>query len=1351
MNFFKFISNQKTLIFLKIETFIIFIISFLFASQIAEAQDYKMVQRSVGTEDGLSSRNYSALFMDSQGLVWLSGDYGVDVFDGYRIENYSTDEGLDIAVVTGISEDIQGRIWFKGPGSSTNDADRILVLKKAEKRFYDIEELYPEVPFSQTTVCDIFSLNGKPGVWLVTGNLVYVEQPNGSFKEIYRADSDISQLERGHTSLWIKHDNTYVRLSPDGKVLDRIVLPLSKSFSSLGLDSSDNLYYFELEEIEGIYRRKVYQNNKLWHPGFWDKRQLLGVDPWQDRLWISNLGNGSFEVRDTSLQLLAVTDQKEFPYKPYGCCFFDTFGNVWRNQDQQMIIANLAPVLFKNQITNLEVFGEIGFGSRGLHFANDSVLFANGLAGTAVINTRSGDYRFLTMPDRLPYSRPSQIFSLKRLAIAEDKEGQLWFSNEGERIFNYDLRKGFGPLIESEYEIFDPANGEPRERLDFNWAIHFDKTGRMLIGQAQGMACLSPGDSVYKEFTGYNDYSELADSGVIDFYEDERGIWIASTTGLYLMDTDKGIIDRFHTQGPTGKRLPHNQLVFVTANQEGELWIASRGGGIFLLNPQNGHYEQWTTANGLSHDVTYAVYEDNYGKAWIPTNNGITRLNPENGETNIYLEKDGLSHQEFNTISHARAPDGRIAFGNLNGVTIFNPLDFELLESRSPELVTTGLSVQSGTNGEFHNALPTLIDSETIFIHPSDISFVINFSMLDYINSGINLFSYKIEGLDNDWTFLDKPELRMNRLPYGTFKLRVRGQGKRGIWSREKILTLKILRPFYLEWWFFVVIVILLIVVIRTLMLYRERQLILTQKKLESEVAARTKQIRQQTKELESLDKLKSQFFANISHELRTPLSLISAPLEKALETDDLENGLREDLKLASKNTRSVEQLVNEILDLNRLESGVAQPRYATVEINPFFHTLFDNFTSKANGQKISYNFISQIDKEITWILDPRMTEKIINNLVANALRHTPPGGEINVTIELDSELIVTVEDTGSGIRQDDLPYIFDRFFQSKDPNKKAEGGTGIGLALSNELAQVMNGSLEAQSQPGAGSVFRLRLPEVSIGENVRPVEEQTDGFSLGPTLPDLRQRILLVEDNDDMRQFISRNLSSVFDLETAADGQEALTMLKNNNPKPNLIISDLMMPVIDGMELLQRIRSDQDTANIPVIFLTARSAEKDKLAAFRLGVDDYLVKPFSLQELKARIKNQLRTGELRRLANLSEEPEGVDPGPADDWLLKVRKLTEENAGKVDFNVNTIASSLGESERNFFRKLKKATGYAPSIYLKEIRLQMARTYLENRSMAQVSEVSLAVGFTSVKYFSRQYKERFGKPPSEYLK
>ena len=574
-------------------------------------------------------------------------------------------------------------------------------------------------------------------------------------------------------------------------------------------------------------------------------------------------------------------------------------------------------------------------------------------------------------------------------------------------------------------------------------------------------------------------------------------------------------------------------------------------------------------------------------------------------------------------------------------------------------------------------------------------------------------------------------------------------------------------------------VALLLAITLSLILYFRSRQVNIQKKMIKQEQEA-ARELETMNKELKSLDELKSRFFTNISHELRTPVTLILTPVEQLLKkyAQKLDSEMEKPLQTVRNNSKKLLALVEELLELSRIDAGKIEVNTSPTQLYTFTRQLFYAYESGAAFKQIDFQFHYDLDKELWVYADQNKLEKVVNNLLSNALKFTPNGGRVRLKVSLhtmaDQHLLVEVSDTGRGIPPEDLPFVFDRYFQTKNNDLPTEGGTGIGLALSRELAGLMGGSLDVASEWGKGSQFTLRFPlevvptkdldlETPETASEPSVEEETTFMPLPigiPTGTTGRPKVLIVEDNPDMQQLLNSLLLEDYECVIANNGAEAWDRLKNGDSSVadiNLIISDVMMPQMDGYELLKRLKKDERLQHYPVIMLTARAAEDDKLQALRMGVDDYLTKPFSSEELLARAANLIHNRQQRIAFNESSGHRKVDiefeevSSAGQVWLKELEEASlAAIEQKLDLSVSYLADKMAISERQLLRQIKSLTGLSTKDYIQEIKLEKARHLLENKAYRTISEVSYASGFNTPGYFSKVFEKRFGKRPGEYL-
>ncbi|HQW95227.1 MAG TPA: ATP-binding protein [Saprospiraceae bacterium] len=540
---------------------------------------------------------------------------------------------------------------------------------------------------------------------------------------------------------------------------------------------------------------------------------------------------------------------------------------------------------------------------------------------------------------------------------------------------------------------------------------------------------------------------------------------------------------------------------------------------------------------------------------------------------------------------------------------------------------------------------------------------------------------------------------------------------------------------------------------------------------------------REQSKQLKSLDTAKSHFFANVSHELRTPLALMLGPIGTLLKDKQLTDKQANLLQLAQHSSKQLEQLVTEILDLGKLEMGKMELDEKPTEVAPFFRSYFAQFESLAESRHIDFSFDIAVGDGVVTNLDQAKCRQILNNLLSNAFKFTPAGERVEATLSLNNGTIqLSVADTGPGIHPDDLPHVFNRYFQTTRPDKPAEGGTGIGLALCHEYAHLFGGKIEVKSMLGQGTTFRVWIP-VKRADNANISDVAPKILDLGlksapapiatpvASADKARPTILVVEDNPDLQAYIRVILSEKYNVVSADNGQTALGVMRDELGvmseqagaqiahhssliTPDLVLSDLMMPVMDGLQLLEKLKSSDATRHIPVIMLTARAEARDKLKALRIGVDDYMTKPFEEEELLARIENLLRNQSVRKQeAPSSPAPETTRPQVSEEdqqWLEGFEAYVQKHLSSDILTVSALAGTFAMSDSTLQRQLKRLTGLSPIQYLQEMRLDEGRKLLETRRYNSIGQVAAQVGFQDARSFSRSYKQRFGKLPSEMM-
>ena len=1069
-------------------------------------------------------------------------------------------------------------------------------------------------------------------------------------------------------------------------------------------------------------------------------------------LWLKN--EASFYVTQSNGNLVyqktLPQDQLEMPI------LFDGNTTWYSNKQNGLVALTLEP----NHFQVYQQFKE-GFNNSARGIYTDT-------KGNIWISTINGVLHKPSNSNTFQYEE-----TLMFTSFLKDRNNQLWSFRE--RVF-----KSYDFLTEKEKTISYNTNFYINA-----WSMYQANNGKIWVyGNGGNHFIFNP---TTKETTIARQLPTHSDAFyVYDIQKkDAQSIWLATNQGLYVVNNQGQFIARYNQNQKDEFYLPTNDVHHMYLDKNGTIWLATGDAGLIQLKnlPDGSQVKnekltienQFTTQNGLSCDILHAVYEDDYEYLWLSSNEGLMQFDKRTGKIVTYTTENGLLHNEFNRIAHFQAEDGKLYFGGLTGVVSFHPKHFSQVrhEERAASLVVTDFQQFSAKEGQFKNLTQALFQTETIRLKHNDRFFKMNLALLNFQDDAT--FQYRIKGL-YDWQNTKDSELNISGLPYGKYTLEIKAFNANQ-YEAANTLTydIHVLRPFYLQWWFLILVLGSLGTGAFYFLKWRTKQML----------------VFQETEQLRELDKIKSQFFANISHELRTPITLILAPLAQFLKKEGLSNDYKKELQPIYQNGKSLLSLVNEVLDLSKLEANKLELDLSPTKIPQFIEPVVANFESAAKVKGIEYQFMSFLQKNVVAQFDQRKLEKILNNLLSNALKFTPKNGTIQIVVgQMDNHLIIKVKNSGKGISKEDLPHVFDRYFQSND--KSMTGGTGIGLALVKEFTELMKGEISVQSEFDEGTEFEIKLPIVIAVETLpsnlsgTTTEEYQTKEIFNPILTKVtsnknKDTILLVEDNPSLLQFIQSVLTPHYNVIVANNGLEALNELHNLSADRQaancqLILSDVMMPEMDGFTLLEKVKSDDRFCSIPFILLTARADINDKLRGLRIGVDDYMTKPFEVDELLLRIKNLIANAKSRQFPvdneqlleqkdinptthnskpathNLSAGQAGSQPATVEDltWLKEVEIIAQREIKNTKFKIDDLAAELYMSRRQVFRKIKKVTGLTPNNYIKLLRLQTAKRMLETEDIYTLTEVCNAIGLENTTHFAKAYEAEFGKRPHNLL-
>jgi signal transduction histidine kinase/ligand-binding sensor domain-containing protein/DNA-binding response OmpR family regulator len=967
------------------------------------------------------------------------------------------------------------------------------------------------------------------------------------------------------------------------------------------------------------------------------------------------------------------------------------------------------------------------------------------------------------------YSRVSLFnnFVGEITSIVQDKDKNIWVST-GNGI---DKFSESGKLI-AHYN-HNPSDSSSL-RDNFVKLLFIDREGRLF---ALNSNYLSKFNEKSNSFSNYKlPFIKDANftSNIRAIYESRNGIlWFGWSEGLVEYNPETHDKKIFTHEPGNDKSIGGNEVETICEDPiqpEKYLWIGTKGGGLSRLNLADDTFINYSVNNGLPNDVIYGILS--YGnELWLSTNYGLCRVEVDkHGARSFrnYEVSDGLQGNEFNTGAYSKSSTGELFFGGLNGVNAFFPSEIKD-NTHMPPIVFTGLSFLNKTNtgeDEYTLSRDFIPDNSIITIPYFDNSVEVQFAALDYTNPRKNTYMYKLYPVHKNWIDLGtQRNIMFMDLGAGEYKLIVKGSNNDGIWNEKGAsITIKILSPYWATWWAYT-----LYFLIGLSLLYFIRRYELNRQQWKHNLELETVE----AFKYKELNRMKSHFFANISHEFRTPISLISGPIDKILSKAK-DDETRKQAGMIKRNANHLLGLINQLLDLSKLEAGKLSLRSSKRNIVSFIKGMTMSFESVAEEKDIMLKVEAEKD-EIELYFDNEKMTKIITNLLSNALKFTGEGGKITVTIDEpdDNSVEIKVRDTGIGIAEKELPKIFDRFYQVDSSQKREHEGMGIGLALTKELIELHRGTITADSKAGKWTEFRINLPkgrkhlgdsEIVKEETVKPeleidkedyitiIVEGKDGVEV---VGGDKNVVLVVEDNADVREFIKDSLGNDFQVEEASNGEQGIR--KAEQIIPDMIISDIMMPKMNGNELTKRLKTDEKTSHIPIILLTAKSDQESRLEGLETGADDYLIKPFDTNELRVRVKNLIQ---IRR--KLQEKYSKGDYVPVkrkesnnklsdfeERFMNKVTDVIENNLSDEKFNIEKFGEEVGMSRIQLHRKLKALTGKSASNYLRTVRLSKARRLIEE-GKGNISEIAYSVGFSSPQYFTRCFKEEYGYPPSDLV-
>ena len=1361
-----------------------FLIFTWYSLSILGQSSYLFKQLEVG--DGLSHNQINHIFKDSRGFMWFSTASGLNRYDGYKFKlffhNPDDDNSLPDNFVMNVQEDGEGRLWIHTAGG-------YVVYNPEKEKFVKCQALLHQMGI--TSPVDLIFIDNRKNIWCYTNSIgFYQYQPGRDTSVFFPQNGEEGQLNVGTITDIKESETCYLFIFQSGLIqfmdkqryrvhrTDDHVMQQQKgqahNYQAFVDADNDVWIYSDVPNGAWVYGSKdgdwKHVGTKQSDFPFYLSSDML-TDIIQDPggvIWMSTDHGGIDIIDKKANRLINLRNQpyskRSIAHNSIKCSYTDDTGIVWIGTYKNGISYH-SKSIYKFGVEHLNYFRRIdNFKPDVNSIIKDSdgnIWVGSNGSGLVRVDTRTGKYHLYSHDAKDASSLTNDVI----VSLCAARNGKLWI---GTYLSGLDCFNG----REFIHYRHDPAN--PNSLANDNvWSLIEDQTGMIWIGTlGSGLQKLDPSNGKFTTFN--NNSGHLLSSEFISsiFLAKNDKLILGTAIGITIFD-----METERSEVLTGNRKGDQPFTNLNVNHvyedsRGLIWIGTRD-GLNIWDPRQDKVTQLYKSDGLTDNVISGIIEDNQHNMWVTTSNGVSNIILETDlESNGYRfsfvnynEGDGLQGHEFNLRSVFKSTDGEILLGGTNGFNIFNPGNI-LYNTARPKVLFTGLKlfnedVEVGAEYNGNKILSSELNraGEVTFNYGQNV-FSVEFSAMNYVLPEKTTFAYLLEGFNVDWLVTDPGvhSVTYTNLAPGKYTLRVKAANSDGFWSEESTaLQIRVKPPFWLStgaYIFYAFLLISILLLTRYMIIRNEQQ------------KFKLKQIELEARRKHELDEMKLRFFTNVSHELRTPLTLVISPLENMMKSVP-DNQQKQQLSLIHKNAIRLLNMVNQLLDFRKSDVNEHSLNLSYGDIISFLDNSCRHFMEYAEKKSIRLTFFSSVD-ELRMVFDEDKMRKIMMNLISNALKFTEKNGTVDVLVKLlpassknDPELLeIRIIDTGIGIKDDEKKRIFERFYQGKIRNDDFPG-SGIGLHIVKEFVSICKGTIEVYDNVPKGSLFLLQFPvdrlEYIASQPGVPKEDpraaladEEHGGENEEAWESEGTRILVVDDNDDFRDFMKDTLRKEFALLEASNGREAWDKIIEYSP--DIIVSDVMMPEMDGYELCEKVKNDVRTSHIPLILLTAHTAQEQELRGLETGADDYITKPFNLDIFLLRINKilELKSYRQSRFKHQVEiEPAEITITPLDEKLINnAIKLVEENIDDCDFSVEKLSKELGISRVHLYKKMTSITGRSPIEFIRVIRLKRAAQLLRE-SQLTVSEISYQVGFNNPKTFSKYFKEEFDLLPSQY--
>ncbi|WET01789.1 two-component regulator propeller domain-containing protein [Flavobacterium sp. YJ01] len=1326
------------------KNFVLYLFLLLGLSPVTYSQDYPV--KFLDISDGLSNNSIITIYQDNEGFMWFGTYDGLNRYDGYNFKVFrnriNDPKSLSFNTIYNVEGDSKNNIWVGGTnGICVYDKKKAIFhpvrYRKSDKK----TELLQGIIHQMRSVSDKLVLVASQKLGLLAfqnGSFVGNQVPLKALENkinINNYDAVAIQENKEKSGCWIYVRNVGV-CGYDYRTKDlKIVFPLSIEVKAMKLATDGNLL---LGTDEGLFLLNT-KTGSVSDNYFSNKCSVTDVlIDRKGKTWITTDGCGIFYIDQKSKKLLFYNEQLAKSNSVWSL-YEDKSGNKWFGSLRGGIsMLSDTPKYFKS----------IRYNSK--EPADNFILsFCEDEKKNLLVGTDGAGLKYWNRANNTYSNYGISLSSSFITGIVHDDNNDIWVSTWAGGINRIDKKTN----SVKNYSCYNPFTKQIEKNI---WFVFKDSKSNI-------WASATNEGSLYfldRKTDSFVLFDKSIENLQCMFETSDGKLWAGNYTSLLSIEKNTRKIT---------KKAIGNPIRCIYEDKDKNLWIGTQEGGLLLFDRKTNTFKRLTINDGLPSNTILRLLEDKYGNLWMSTYNGICRYDKKSKTFRNFSINDGLQSNQFSFNAGIKLSSGEFLFGGINGFNIFYPEAIKGFNQKNNVLLTDFY-----VNNQLIEESKAEVDIDSdkvkdVSLEYDQTTLSLEFVALDYNNSDKINYAYFLEGWDEQWNYVGQTrKANYSRLPEGKYTFKVKTTNFKGGWNKEvSLVSITVLPPWYRTWWAYT---LYLAAIGGILFLY------LDYNKNKEKLKYKVKIAELESKKEKEIAEKQASMFTYISHEFRTPLSLIINPLKKAVQKEIVENGSSgSDLAIAHRNARRLLSLVDQLLLLRKAENDADSLRLSPINVNNLSNEVYQCFVNQAKEKQISYN-LNIPSNEITIIGDYEKVEISLFNLMSNAFKYTPIGGEINLTIsENENEVFLEITDSGDGIDKKDIEVIFEKF---KQINSKVSVGTGfgIGLYIVKYFVDKHKGSVTCSSETGKGSTFKLAFLKGSNHfENAEITNEKSQRSQLfdelipdeieEPTVVNLvsesdfkktmlteKRTVLIIDDNAEIRTYLIKLFSANYIVYSAENGEEGLELTKKH--MPDLVISDITMEEMDGLELCRKIKEDNALSHIPVILLTASKNPETHLQGINEGADDYITKPFDDDILTARVESLLRNRHNLRAyfldsITLKENTQKV-PVEYQQMLKKCIDIVEANIHKKDFTIRTFALEMGMSHRTLYTKIKIISGQTLNAFIRSLRIRRAAMLMLTEEM-NIAQASAEVGFEDPKYFRQQFVKLFGMTPSEYIK